>query len=93
MSYKRKTRDVYDIQGDYGYGHGWETVTAEETYRDARVQLRGYRDNEPGVPFRIKITRERIPAMYAHCMQQGKSDPAQATNETTPDNDNRNPGK
>jgi hypothetical protein len=26
-------------------------------------------------------------------MLQGKSDPAQATNGTTPDNDNRNPGK
>jgi hypothetical protein len=57
---QRKTRDVYDIQGDYGYGHGWETLCAEETYREARAQVRCYRENEPGVPFRIKLTRERI---------------------------------
>jgi hypothetical protein len=31
--------------------------------------------------------------MYASYMPQGKSDPAQATKETTPDNDNPNPGK
>jgi hypothetical protein len=33
---------------------------------------------------------ERISSSY---MPQGKSDLAQATNGTTPDNDNRNPGK
>lgn len=60
MGYKRKTRDVFEIQGNYGFGHGWETVTAEESYREARDCLREYRDNEPGVPFRMKTVREPI---------------------------------
>ena len=42
----------WEIQGRYA--HGWECVTAEATLRDAREQLRTYRDNEPGTAFRIK---------------------------------------
>lgn len=57
MAYKRKTRDVYDIQGNYG--HGFETVTCEETWKDAKRAIREYRENEP-YEFRIKKTRERI---------------------------------
>ena len=26
MAYTRKTIDVFEIQGDYGYGYGFETV-------------------------------------------------------------------
>ncbi len=58
MAYTRKTYDEYDIEGQYG--QGWETVTTEETYRDARAQLRAYNENEPGVPHRIKSRRVRI---------------------------------
>lgn len=57
-NYQRKTRDVYDIQGDYG--QGFEIVSAETTRPDARRAVREYRENEPGIPFRIKKTRERI---------------------------------
>lgn len=53
MSYIRKTRDEYQVQGNYGYGHGFEMVTAEDTYKEAKASLREYRDNEPGIPFRI----------------------------------------
>lgn len=47
---------TYDVQGNYG--QGWETVTAEETREEAREQLKTYRDNEPGVPFRIRRVKE-----------------------------------
>jgi hypothetical protein len=58
--YVRKTIDVYNVEGDYGYGHGFEVVTAEASYGEARARLREYRENEPGIAFRIKKTRERI---------------------------------
>lgn len=57
---KRKTRDVWEVRGNYGYGHGFETVTAELTLSEARQRLREYRENEPGVPFKIVKTREPL---------------------------------
>ena len=62
MTYQRKTRDVYDVEGNYGYGDGWEAVTAEDNRKEARERLKEYRENEPGTPFRIKKHRERIEA-------------------------------
>lgn len=46
--------DEFDIEGDYGYGDGWEVVTSESTLRAARERLAEYEDNEPGVPFRLR---------------------------------------
>jgi hypothetical protein len=60
MSYKRKTFDEYDIQGDYG--QGFETVHTTETFKDARRSLREHRANVRGVAFRIKKTRVPITA-------------------------------
>ena len=60
MRYKRKTRDYWDVEANYGYGDGWEAVTAEETWKEARERLKEYRENEPGVPFRARRKRERI---------------------------------
>ena len=60
MNGKRKTKDVYEVRGDYGYGHGFEMVTTEETVGEARDRLREYRANEPGIPFKIKKVRERV---------------------------------
>jgi len=48
----------FDILGNYG--HGWETVTAEETRELARTQLKCYRENEPQYSHRIRQTVERI---------------------------------
>lgn len=62
MAYKRKTQDVWEIQGNYGYGHGWECVTSETSYSEAIQRLKEYRENEQGVPFRIIKKRERIVA-------------------------------
>ncbi len=60
MAYVRKTRDVFEVRGDYGYGHGFECVTAEESRREALARLREYRQNEPGVPFKLVKTRETL---------------------------------
>ncbi len=55
--YVRKTIDTFEVQGNYGYGHGWECLCAEMTRKAALANLRLYRENEPGVAFRIKTVR------------------------------------
>lgn len=57
-----KTRLIHVVQGNYGYGHGWEDVTAADTRKEALAHLREYRENERGVPFRLIRRRERIAA-------------------------------
>jgi hypothetical protein len=57
-----KTRLIWVVQGNYGYGHGWEDVTAAETWKEAKGYLRDYRENERGVPFRVIRRREKIAA-------------------------------
>lgn len=44
MAYIRKTKDTFILQGYYGYG--WEDLTIEETYKDAKEQKRTYDNNE-----------------------------------------------
>lgn len=46
MAYKRKTRDEYELQGHYG--HGWECLTAEDDWSQARARRREYQENEGG---------------------------------------------
>ena len=60
MAYVRKTLDEYEIQGDYGYGQGFECVTTEETWKAAKDQIKCYRENEPSIPFKIVKKRVRI---------------------------------
>jgi hypothetical protein len=55
-----KTQIMWVVQGNYGHGHGWEDVTAEENRKEAKERLREYRENERGVPFRAIRRRERI---------------------------------
>lgn len=55
--YIRKTHDEWHTQGNYG--HGWETVTIDETYAEAKQMLRDYNENERGVPHRIIKKRVR----------------------------------
>lgn len=52
-----KTELVYIVQGNYG--HGWEDLTASTDYKEARDNLRDYRQNEPG-PHRLIKRREKI---------------------------------
>jgi len=56
MAYQRKTIDEYEIQGNYSY-HGFEVVTTEATYREAKIQVKCYRENEP---YEFKIVKKRI---------------------------------
>ena len=58
MAYQRKTRDYWDIQGNYGFG--WESVTVEDSWKEARGRLKEYRENEPGIAFRAKKRRESL---------------------------------
>ena len=44
----------YDVQGNYGYGHGWETVTTHETKAEAIEMRDCYRVNDPDHPYRVK---------------------------------------
>ncbi len=56
--YVRKTRDEYEVEGNYGYG--WEAVTCEDTRSEARARLREYRANDPGTPYRLVYHRVRL---------------------------------
>ena len=58
MTYTRKTRDEFDIEGHYAYG--WECVTTEDSRTQARQRLREYRENELGTAFRLTQRRVRI---------------------------------
>lgn len=57
MSYQRKTKDVFELEGHYG--HGWEFLTGEDTRAEIRQRLKEYRENEGG-RYRIRKVRERI---------------------------------
>jgi hypothetical protein len=45
----------WEVQGHYG--QGWECVTTEASRADADATLQTYRENERGIPFRVR--RER----------------------------------
>jgi hypothetical protein len=55
--YKRKTRDVYIIMANYGYG--WEEECQADTLPEAKQNLKEYRENGGG-QYKLKIKRERI---------------------------------
>jgi hypothetical protein len=55
--YVRKTVDEWHTQGNYGCG--WETVTIDDNYADAKQMLRDYRENEPEYPHRLIKKRVR----------------------------------
>jgi hypothetical protein len=56
----RKTRDVWRLYVNYGYGHGWEHELTEDSWREARERLREYRANCPEYPIKAVKGRERI---------------------------------
>ena len=58
MTYKRKTRDYYDIE--QLTEEGWEVVSACETRKEAVQEVKEYRENQPEYPVRKKKRRERI---------------------------------
>lgn len=50
----------FDLEVQGNYGHGYETVTGAENWTDAKRLIREYRENEPGVPFRLKRVRTHV---------------------------------
>lgn len=56
--YKRKTQDEYAIQGNYG--QGFEDVITEDNYKEARLRLKEYRENEPQYCHRLVKRRIKI---------------------------------
>lgn len=56
MAYQRKTRDRWDIMTNYGYG--WECETSEYTYKEAKEQLKCYRENACG-RFSVRMEKHR----------------------------------
>ena len=56
MKYTRKTRDIYMLYIDYGYG--WDWVATEEDIAEAKRTRRNYKTNQPQYP--SKIVKRRI---------------------------------
>lgn len=53
----RKTFDEFDIEGDYGYGNGYEVLCSEFFYKHAKNRLHEYRREEGQAKYRIKTRR------------------------------------
>lgn len=56
-SRKRKTEDVWTLQGNYG--QGWEDLTSEKSRKEILARKREYEQNEGG-NYKIVMKRERI---------------------------------
>ncbi len=54
MAYVRKTVDEYDIEGYYN--GEWEVECTESTFKDAKAQIKLYRENAPNA-YRIRKRR------------------------------------
>jgi hypothetical protein len=39
---------IFVLQGNYGYGDGWEDLIAEDTLREIKQRKKEYRENEGG---------------------------------------------
>lgn len=53
--YKRKTKDIYNIVTNYGYG--WETECSEYTLKEAKQTAKEYRENTKAD---VKIEKKRV---------------------------------
>lgn len=54
---KRKTKDVFVLYGDYGYGPTY--ILDEDTWSEIQKQYHIYRENEPQV--KHTIVHKRVP--------------------------------
>lgn len=57
MKTKKRNKYVYlyVVQGSYGFG--WEDLTQSESRKEARANLKDYRQNQPGA-YRLIFRRE-----------------------------------
>lgn len=60
MTYKRKTRDTWQLWVNYGSSHGWEHELTELTFKAIQEQERTYALNAPQYPTAIIVARERL---------------------------------
>lgn len=60
MSYQRKTKDVYILEANYGFGDGFEYVTEEDCKKQIRLRLKEYQQNAPQYAYRVRKTRTKI---------------------------------
>ena len=58
MAYIRKTKDVYVLLSNYGCG--WEEELEEDTLKEAKEQLKTYRENCPNYQYRLKKKRVKL---------------------------------
>ena len=58
MAYVRKTRDEYELEGFFRETGRWEYILTAEDFKDAKEQIKCYRENDPR-PYRI--TKHRVP--------------------------------
>ena len=60
MAYIRKTKDRWDLMSNYGYG--WECEVSYDTYKEAKEDLKAYRENCANGIFYLEKHREPINA-------------------------------
>lgn len=58
MTYKRKTKDEYQMHSNYGYG--WECEVSEDTRKEIKIRLKEYRENCPNGQYKIVVRRIKI---------------------------------
>lgn len=58
MAYKRKTYDIWEIQGFYSLGR--ECVAEELSLKEGKARLKDYLENEGGTWFRLKKKRQKL---------------------------------
>ena len=58
MTYKRKTRDTWELW--INYGQGWEHELTEFTLQEIKERQTEYWDNYPEYPTKVKTRRESI---------------------------------
>lgn len=62
--YKRKTRDRWDIETNWGYG--WDIECSEYTWPNAKQTLKEYRENSDG-RFAARVVKRREKLEAATC--------------------------
>ncbi len=59
-AYVRKTEDEFRIMADHGYGDGWELETTETNRKDAKEQIKIYRQEAPQARYKLVKCRVKI---------------------------------
>lgn len=58
MAYVRKTKDVWQLLSNYGYG--WECEVEYEDKEEAKADLKSYRENCPDAQYRLVTKRVKL---------------------------------